>query len=35
LISRLSTLWFAVVLGLLSSSWLSFSKQRVTIQKTS
>lgn len=34
LISRLSTLWFAVVLGLLSSSWLSFSKQRVTIQKT-
>ena len=34
LISRLSTLWFAVILGLLSSSWLTFSKQRMTTNTT-
>ena len=35
LISRLSTLWFAVVLGLLSSSWLTFSKPRSTSSTSS
>lgn len=34
LISRLSTLWFAVLLGLLSSSWLSVHHNRARMDKS-